>query len=80
MREASGERLPAALRIAIGPLPIVAVVLMLVAAGGRTTGAPVLQRRLRQIGCDRFFPTVRAAVAAFEANDLSLGAHGGRLH
>ena len=42
MGEAIGELLPAAVGVAISPLPIVAVVLMLVAARGRSTGPAFL--------------------------------------
>jgi hypothetical protein len=42
MGEAIGDFLPAAVGVAISPLPIVAVVLMLAAARGRATGPAFL--------------------------------------
>jgi hypothetical protein len=42
MGKAIGDLLPAAVGVAISPLPIVAVVLMLVAARGRLTGPAFL--------------------------------------
>lgn len=42
MGEAIGEMLPAAVGVAISPIPIVAVVLMLVTAGGRVNGPAFL--------------------------------------